>query len=442
MLPRRRELQYRCPQVTSETPLKPTPAPVGLSEPAPRGERFERRKEEILNAAGALFNEHGLKDATLAVVASHIGLNLKSLRYYYRRRDDLVAAAFERSIGRLRTLVENAVAAPTFEARLRAFVRSYFELQARIAQKEEPELVYFGDLRALTGPNLRAVIDDYVALYRLVCGIFDDVTPAWNAKQVNAHAHLLISQLHWSVVWIGDYVPEDYGRAAEKLCDILLNGIAADIDVLDIESVDMPTPFGVSDRLSQESFLRAATTLINDIGYRGASVDRISAMLKVTKGSFYHHNETRDALVVACFQRTFSIIRAAQDLALAKQEKGLSQAASAAVSLISRQMSPEGVLLRTSALAAIGPDLRRKMSRKMSLLTWRFADMLNDGLVDGSVRLCDMRIASEAMTAAINAAQELQRWVPSADIENAATLYLRPLLLGLSRMGREAAQRE
>lgn len=422
-------------QVTSETPLKSPPAPDGPAEPVPRGERFERRKEEILNAAGALFNEHGLKDATLAVVASHIGLNLKSLRYYYRRRDDLVAAAFERSIGRLRILVENALVAETFDARLRAFVRSYFELQARIARKEEPELVHFGDERALTGPNLKAVVDDYVALYRLVCSLFGNVAPAWDTEQESACAHLLISQLHWSVVWIDGYVPEDYGRAAEKLCDILLNGIAAETDMPDIESVEMPRPFGVSDRLSQESFLRAATTLINDIGYRGASVDRISAMLKVTKGSFYHHNETRDALVVACFQRTFSIIRAAQDLALAKKAKGFSQAASAAVSLISRQMSPDGVLLRTSALAAIGPDLRREMSRNMALSTWRFADMLNDGLIDGSVRLCDMRIASEALTAAINAAQELKRWVPTADTENAGRLYLRPLLLGFSRVG-------
>lgn len=415
--------------------LKSKPVPAGAAEPAPRGERFERRKEEILNAAGALFNEHGLKDATLAVVASHIGLNLKSLRYYYRRRDDLVAAAFQRSIGRLRALVEQALVMDTFEARLRTFVRSYFELQARIARKEEPELVHFGDERALTGPDLKAVVDDYVALYRLVCRLFGNVTPPWTTEQENASAHLLISQLHWSVVWIEDYVPEDYNRAAERLCDILLNGIAAHTGELDIDIVEMPRPFGISDRLSQESFLRAATTLINDFGYRGASVDRISSMLKVTKGSFYHHNETRDALVVACFQRTFSIIRAAQDLALAKNGNGLSQAASAAVSLVSRQMSPEGVLLRTSALTAIGLELRRAMSRKMSLSTWRFADMLNDGLIDGSVRLCDMRIASEAMTAAINAAQELKRWVPTATTENSAILYLRPLLVGFLRAG-------
>ena len=57
--------------------------------------------------------------------------------------------------------------------------------------------------------------------------------------------------------------------------------------------------------------------------------------------------------------------------------------------------------------------------------------LLNDGLIDGSVRLWDMRIASEAVTATINAAEELRAWVASATAANAATLYVRPLLQGL-----------
>jgi hypothetical protein len=42
-----------------------------------------------------------------------------------------------------------------------------------------------------------------------------------------------------------------------------------------------------------------------------------------------------------------------------------------------------------------------------------------------------MRIAAEMVTATINAAQELQMWVPSATIGNAAALFVRPLLNGM-----------
>ena len=406
--------------------------PVADAPSAVRGARFDARKQQILEAAGALFNRHGLRDATLALVASEIGLNLKSLRYYFEKKEDLVQAAFLHSIALHRQLVEEALPIDDFDERIRCFMHAYFALQARVYRGEQPEFVHFGDLRAIAGtPMEPAVGGAYIELFRAVRRLFRRDEGAWSHPRRNAYAHYLIVQLLWSVVWLGGYVPEDFPRIADRLSDILLNGLAGEPIDITAGVGDLPTPFGESDRLSQESFLRVATELINAQGYRGASVDRISATLKVTKGAFYHHNETRDQLVVACFERTFDVIRQAQDLAMREQSDGLTHVSAATVSLVARQMRPEGVLLRTSALTAIGPELREQMARRLSLSTWRFADMLNDGLVDGSVRLCDMRIAAEAVTATINAAEELRRYVPSATADNVADLYVRPLLEGI-----------
>lgn len=407
--------------------------------PTAKQSRFDRRKEDILNAAGALFNRHGLRDATLAVVASDIGLNLKSLRYYFERKEDLVSAAFLHSIALHKALIEDALGVAGFEDRIRHFIRGYFALQARVHSGEQPQFVHFGDIRALTEPHLSNVGAAYVDFFRMTRRLFRDDRLHWTLQQRNANTHLLVSQLLWSVVWIGNYIPGDFARVADRLTDVLLHGIAAQPVDLSAALKDVPTPFASSDRLSQESFLRAATHLINEFGYRGAAVDRISALLKVTKGAFYHHNDTRDGLVVACFERTFDIVRQAQDLAMAEEMDGLTHVSAAAVSLVSRQMLPEGTLLRTSALTAVGPELRKEMERHLSLSTWRFADMLNDGLVDRSVRVCDMRIASEAVTALINSAQELQSWVPSATSENAAELYVRPLFDGFLRSAAPAS---
>ena len=392
--------------------------------------RFDRRKSEILDAAGGLFNRRGLKDSTLEVVAAEIGLNLKSLRYYFKRRDNLVAAAFMRSIAFHRKLVEDALTIEDFDTRIRSFICSYFAAQARIRNGEQPELVHFGDLRALSEPHLQEVGGAYVSMFRLVRRMFRPSDFSWTPEQSNANAHLLLSQLHWSVIWLGGYVAADFARVAERLTDILLNGISSNAAGLNNSIFPMLTPFVESDRLSQESFLSAATKLINDQGYKGASVDRISAELGVTKGAFYHHNENLDGLMVMCFDRTFSIVREAQEVALEREADGLAHVAAAASSLVNRQMVSEGALLRTSALTALGLDLRHEMEHRLSLLTWRFQDMLNDGLIDGSVRPCDMRIAAEAVTAMINSAQELQRWVSSATITNAAGLYVVPLLRG------------
>ena len=393
--------------------------------------RFEARKQDILDSAGGLFNTHGLRDATLSVIASEIGLNLKSLRYYFEKKEDLISAAFLHSISLHQELVDNALTIPQFEERIRYFLNSYFALLAKVARGEIPEFVHFGDIRALSDPHLTTVGSAYVALWRATRGLFDNMPHSITPDQRSAYAQMLLSQLHWSVVWIWNYVPEDFARVADRMADVMLHGLAAQRADLSSAAAAIPTPFLDTDKLSQESFLRAATELINDMGYRGASVDRISATLKVTKGAFYHHNETRDQLVVACFERTFEIVREAQDLAMAQEMNGLSHVAAASISLVSRQMLPEGALLRTSALTAVSPELRKEMQRRLTLSTYRFADMLNDGLVDGSVRLCDMRVASEMVTGMINSAQELQRWVQGASLENAAQLYVWPLFYGL-----------
>ncbi len=396
-----------------------------------RHTRFDRRKEEILNAAGALFNRHGLRDATLAVVAAEIGLNLKSLRYYFERREDLVAAAFMRSIALHQSLAEAALAETTIEARIRRFVRSYFDLRATVQLGERPEFVHFGDIRALTAPHSEFVWPAYGQMFKSIRSLFQSAERTFTLEQLNASSHFLLSQLLWSVVWAHEYLPQDAHRLANRFCDILMQGIAASpLDLRPFEQ-SMPVTEALDDRLSPQTFLRTATSLINQFGYRGASVDRISAELNVSKGAFYHHNETRDGLVLACFEHSFAALRAAQDTALATQGDGLPQIVAAAVPLVRRQMLDSGTLLRTSALTAVGPELRTRMAAEMARITLRFGDMLNDGVIDGSVRPCNVRIASEMITACINSAEELARWVRTATADNAAELYIQKLLTGV-----------
>lgn len=400
------------------------------ADAAPPASRFDRRKEDILNAAAVVINRHGLRDTTLAVVASEIGLNLKSLRYYFERREDLVAAAFLRSIAVHRELVDAALLAPNPAARVRSFICGYFAFRARVYERELPEVVHFGDLRAMTEPHSLVIGTAYVAFFRAVRALLVGPGQDWPRAELNAMAHLLISQLFWSVIWIDTYAVEDFARVADRFSGILLDGMA--LSSFDLSDAADRAPASLKlERLSQESFLRAATELINDYGYRGASVERISAMLNVTKGAFYHHNDTRDSLVLACFERTFEVVRDAQAGAAATAHDGASRVAQAMVTLVTRQMSTAGTMLRTSALTAVGPDLRDDMTRRMWLLTARFGDMLNDGMVDGSVRVCDVRIAAEMVTATVNSAAELKQWAPGIDADTVVDLYVRPFLRGL-----------
>ena len=73
------------------------------------------------------------------------------------------------------------------------------------------------------------------------------------------------------------------------------------------------------------TLLRVAKLLVNEQRYHGASIDKISAQLHVTKGSsssyhhhHHHHNDNdnnEQDLIFTCFERTFAVLRRGLSLA-------------------------------------------------------------------------------------------------------------------------------
>ena len=194
----------------------------------PQTQRFEQKREAILDAAARLFNEKGLKGATLSEVAQSVGLITTSVTYYYKKKDDLAAACLLRATEAIDDLITEAEVAATPEARLRDFLQLFFRMLAEIAEGERPEIVNFYDIFALTGRHAEAVFGGYTALFRRVRQLFraegDEV---FTRPEQNARAHLLLHLILWSRHWVGRYEPEDYPRAAERMTDILLNGLGA-----------------------------------------------------------------------------------------------------------------------------------------------------------------------------------------------------------------------
>jgi AcrR family transcriptional regulator len=171
--------------------------------------------------------------------------------------------------------------------------------------------------------------------------------------------------------------------------------------------------------------------MINQRGYRGASVERISEQLNVTKGSFYHHNEAKDDLVVECFERSFATMRRVQSAALEIQASQWQRISSAAATLAEHQMSESGPLLRTSALSALPEQIRQTMVEHSNRVSERFAAMISDGVADGSIRPVDPYIAAQMLNATLNGASDLVFAIPDLAREELAILSAKPMLMGL-----------
>jgi AcrR family transcriptional regulator len=129
-------------------------------------QRYEAKRDAILNAAARLFNQKGLKGATLGDVAEAVGLITTSVTYYYRRKEDLAAACLLRTIDHLNGLVETASARRRPRRGSAPFMDAYFEVLADIATGQRPEPINFYDIRALTGPQVTTVKDAFNDLFR------------------------------------------------------------------------------------------------------------------------------------------------------------------------------------------------------------------------------------------------------------------------------------
>jgi AcrR family transcriptional regulator len=395
--------------------------------------RYAAKKEAILSAATTILNRQGLKGMTLADVAGEVGLITTSVTYYYRKKEDLAAACFMRGIDIFSGLALEASTVSGARARLDRFLDLFFDLARRIRLKEAPPIVAFGEMRALKEPLRTEVSDAFNDLFRAIRGFFDDPEFAGlDRREATARAHLVLEQAFWTVTWLRRYDVEDYPRIRERMFDILSGGLA--IGARPWAPPDLPDPTppeALTQDVSHETFLVAATRLINRKGYRGASVENISAELNVTKGSFYHHNDAKDDLVAECFERTFSIMRNVQFAARGLKVDQWTRLAAASAALVEYQLSDHGPLLRASAMSALPAELRQETMEGYSRVSDRFAGMISDGIAEGSIRPVDPLVAAHLLSSMLNAAASLDVWTPGLDRQEAAALFARPLLLGV-----------
>lgn len=401
-------------------------------EPAARKptKRYEARRSEMILAAVEAVNRRGVRGMTLADVTARLNLVPTGVIYYFKNKEELAAAAFLKAIARFDQLVSANEGPPQSRDRVAGLVRDYFAFRRDVALARADEIAVFNDVRAL---NMPEVNEAYVAMFRRTRDLLSDGVELARAHR-NARAHLLLSQLFWMPEWLRHWEPADYPRVAERFTSVLLDGLPASRAMWpNVPRLTLNASGDAKATAPSELFLKAATRLINDEGYHGASVDRISAKLKVSKGSFYHHNETKDDLVAACFQRTFDVMWRAIREAETHRGSGLQTLVAIATALVEHQLEGDAPLLRTSALTTVPETFRPGLIEKLNRITMRFSSIVCDGMADGSIRAVDTMVASEMITAAVNAAAELHFWAPGIGADSVTDYYLKPLIGGLGR---------
>lgn len=391
-------------------------------------QRYERRKEKILKIASALINVHGVRGMTLTAVARQLGLDTSSVTYYFKRKDQLAAACLMRTLDWQIDATHRAAAEASPRARMRAFLALHIDLHRRQRGPGADQLAVLSDIGTLPD-DLRAPLDDrYRQVFAGVAGFFapgDDPTAHRRAMIATT---IVLSILYWMPAWIDQYLDRDFERIEEQMFDLLEQGLAG--------GRPWPTSFDLLEEAGASQapltrFLHAATNLINQRGYIGASVERIAARLGLSTGSFYHHLRNKDDLVVACFERSFALVDQARSRAAAAGGSAGAQLARMCSSLIALQFTGDSPMLRISVFQALPSDLREAMLHRAGQSTRQIAGMVSDAMADGSIRVVDAPLASHAIVATFNAAADLRVWAGRRPLAEAVEQFSDALSHGI-----------
>ncbi|MBV9747416.1 MAG: TetR/AcrR family transcriptional regulator [Acetobacteraceae bacterium] len=390
--------------------------------------RFRQKRDAVLAAAAEAINEQSAKGMTFADVARRVGLNTTSVTYYFKRKEDLAAAAFEHTLDCLLAMLDQAMAAATPPERVARYLQLNMARQTRIDAGNERPLAVLSDLRATEEPMRGRLLAGWREVFRRTRLLWGEPASRAAKDLQGARAHVLLENTFWLPVWLRRYDPDQYDRVEARLMDLFAHGLAVP------GATWAPQPLDLAHQEREPgraAFLLAATRLINELGYRGASVQRIASELNVTKGSFYHHLDAKDELVTACYRRSFDTIGEAQAAADAAGGSHWRRLSSAVATLLDIQFAERAPLLRTTALSGLPVKVRSAMVDRSNRIARRYAGTMMDGVAEGSVRPIDALVASQALMALQNAAFDMRKWASSMPRERAIAMYASTLFFGL-----------
>ncbi|MEL7310050.1 MAG: TetR/AcrR family transcriptional regulator [Pseudomonadota bacterium] len=151
--------------------------------------------------------------------------------------------------------------------------------------------------------------------------------------------------------------------------------------------------------------LRAAARCFNEKGYSGTSLKDVSAHLGLTDAAIYYYIDGKQQLVYECYKRAAAIGKLALDDAIEAGGTGLEVATSYVQRHVAAHCGEAGPIAIMSEIPSLRPDDREHILQLSREHSAKFEKILDQGIGDGSIHDCDVRMTGNAIMGAIN-------WIP------------------------------
>lgn len=208
--------------------VDPATAPAERETRRDTNPRRELVREELLDIAARMFDEHGFDRVSMAMIAREVGLGRSAIYHYFASKDDILASIVESEalapVGRIRQLASEPGRSPT--DRLRAVVHdgvvrrlSFGSRFVRLARLEAqiPE-----HLRRDYDRSRRTIYDEHVRLIQegVASGEFRPV-------DVQIAAFAIIGMANWTSRWYrpdGRLTAEEVAEAIAEMAVTTVRG--------------------------------------------------------------------------------------------------------------------------------------------------------------------------------------------------------------------------
>jgi len=201
--------------------------------------RFDRRLDEILSHATAVFCDKGYAAASMRDLSRATGMSLAGLYYYFESKEKLLYLiqkhAFETILAGVRKRLEGT---HDPEQRVRALIQNHLEYF--LANQKAMKVLSHEDeaLKNSYGSEIRAIKREY---YRTCLGLVEDLMRArgvdydpnklkaglLGTSDLSARIAVLslFGMMNWIYTWHNPRVDADAGALARQMSDIFLNGL-------------------------------------------------------------------------------------------------------------------------------------------------------------------------------------------------------------------------
>ncbi|MBT8098439.1 MAG: TetR/AcrR family transcriptional regulator, partial [Gammaproteobacteria bacterium] len=153
-------------------------------------------------------------------------------------------------------------------------------------------------------------------------------------------------------------------------------------------------------QLQRDRMLRAAAHCFNQKGYSGTSLKDVAARLGLTDPALYYYVRNKEELVYLCYLRAAEVGRDAMEAAIAEGGTGFEKVTRYLRNHVDIMVGERGPIAIMSEVPSLRADHREEvleLSRKHSAM---FEALLEEGIADGSIDSCDVRMTGNAIMGA------------------------------------------